>query len=80
MIKAELVVSSPNAEVFLSSLRPEVGREFSRTCTEVSGSNGTMSVSITADDTTAMRAALNSCLECIKVIESIDKITKVKNE
>lgn len=77
MLSAELRIESPYAEAILSSLRPEAGRELPRTHVSVSGSGNTASVSIEAKDTTAMRAALNSYLGCIRITEEISKIAKV---
>lgn len=77
MLSARLRIESPDAEAILSSLKPEAGRELPRTHVEVSGSGTSALVSIDANDTTAMRAALNSYLGCIRITEEISKITKV---
>ena len=77
MLSARLRVDSPDSEAIASSLRPEAGRELPRTHAEISCSGGTVTVSIDAKDTTAMRAALNSYLGCIRITEDISKITKV---
>ena len=77
MLSARLRVDSPDSGAIASSLMPEAGRELPRTHVEVSYSDGTVLVSIDAKDTTAMRAALNSYLGCIRITEDISKITKV---
>lgn len=76
MISAELRIDSADAETILSSLRPETGRELPRTHVETSGSGNTAVISIRSTDTTAMRAALNSYLGCIRITEEIRKITR----
>ena len=77
MLSARLRVDSPDSGAIASSLKPEAGRELPRTHVEVSCSEGTVLVSIDAKDTTAMRAALNSYLGCIRITEDISKIAKV---
>ena len=78
MLSARLRVDSPDAGAIASSIMPEAERELPRTHVEISCSEGTVLVSIDAKDTTAMRAALNSYLGCIRITEDISKITKVK--
>ena len=77
MLSARLRVDSPDAGAIESSLRPESERELPRTHVEISRSDDVVTVSIDAKDTTAMRAALNSYLGCIRITEDISKITKV---
>ena len=77
MLSARLRIDSPDAGAIVSSLTPEAGRELPRTHVEVSYSGGAALVSIDAKDSTAMRAALNSYLGCIRITEDISKITKV---
>ena len=77
MLSARLRVDSPYAREIASSIMPEAERELPRTHVEISCSEGSVTVSIDAKDTTAMRAALNSYLGCIRITEDISKITKV---
>ena len=77
MISAELRIISADADTILSSLRPETGRELLRTHAEAFGSGNEAVIRIVSSDTTAMRAALNSYLGCIRITEDISKITKV---
>ena len=77
MLSARLRIDSPDSGAIASSLAPETGRELPRTHVEVSCDDGIALVSIDAKDTTAMRAALNSYLGCIRITEDISKITKV---
>ena len=78
MLSARLRIVSPDAGAIASSLMPEAGRELSRTTVGISRSGDEVLVSIDAKDTTAMRAALNSYLGCVRITEDISKITKVK--
>lgn len=78
MIEAELRMTGAVAEIAVPTISPEAGRELPRTETEIQQVNGGAVIRITATDTTAMRAAINSYLECIRVIEDIDNLTKVR--
>lgn len=77
MLSAKIRINSPDAGTILSSLRPEAGRELPRTHVTVSGSDDSVLLTIDATDATAMRAALNSYLGCIRITEDIGKIAKV---
>lgn len=78
MLHATLRINSADADAILKSLKPETGRELPRTRVRVSGEGEETVIEIEADDTSAMRAALNSYLGCIKVTEDIGKMVKVK--
>ena len=78
MIEAELRITGTVANVAVPTISPEAGRELPRTETKIELSGDEAVIRITATDTTAMRAAINSYLECIRVIEDIDNLTKVK--
>ena len=78
MIEAELRITGAVANVAVPTISPEAGRELPRTETKIELSDDGTLIKITATDTTAMRAAINSYLECIRVIEDIDNLTKVK--
>lgn len=77
MLSAEIKIVSDESDAIISSLKPEAARELPRTRVNVGkdGKNGI--VRIVAEDTTAMRAALNSYLGCIRIAENVGKITKV---
>lgn len=60
----------------VSSLRPEARRDLLRTHTEIRMEGEKAVLTIDAADTSAMRAALNSFLECVMITENIEKITK----
>jgi KEOPS complex subunit Pcc1 len=77
MIEAELRLSGPVAKVAVPTISPEAGRELPRTETKISFEGDAAVIRIKATDTTAMRAAVNSYLECVRVIEDIGNLTKV---
>ena len=76
MLRAVLRVSG--ADTAAEALGPESGRELPRTRASVSSEGGETVVRIEADDTYAMRAALNSYLECVIVVQSVEHIAKVR--
>ncbi|MCL2142910.1 MAG: hypothetical protein FWH44_01430 [Methanomassiliicoccaceae archaeon] len=73
MMSAVLTVTG-NADVILSSLLPETGRELPRTETNISCYGDTVTVRVIAQDASAMRAALNSYLGWIRITEDIGKM------
>ncbi|AMK14313.1 hypothetical protein AUP07_1276 [methanogenic archaeon mixed culture ISO4-G1] len=77
MITAELRINGPAAPVAVPTISPEAGRELPRTETRVELRGEEALIHIKATDTTAMRAAVNSYLECVRVIQDIGKLTKV---
>jgi KEOPS complex subunit Pcc1 len=76
MYTAEIRISSDDAASVVSALGPEAGRELPRTKACVRMENMTGVIDLTAADASAMRAALNSYLECIRITEDISKITR----
>ncbi len=78
MIEAVLRIDGGIAQVAIPTIAPEAGRELPRTETQIQLSGDEALITIRATDTTAMRAAINSYLECIRVIEDIDNLTKVR--
>jgi KEOPS complex subunit Pcc1 len=77
MIEAELRIKGAAAPVAVPTISPEAGRELPRTETSIEQVGDEAVIHIKATDTTAMRAAVNSYLECIRVIEDIGNLTKV---
>lgn len=71
MLRACLRIVTPDASVMLASLQPELGRELPRTRVSATIANGELVMHIEADDTTSMRAALNSYLGWMKISEDI---------
>ena len=78
MLSARITIDGRTAVSVLPSMGPEAGRELSRTETRLSAEDGKAVVEITAADTSAMRAALNSHLECIHVIQDIGELTEMR--
>lgn len=79
MLRATLRLTGPVASSTVPTVSPEAGRELPRTETRIGMDGDDAVIDITATDATAMRAALNSYLECIRVIEDIGNLTKVRN-
>ncbi len=78
MLSAKLTIQGPAASVAVPAIAPEAGRELPRTETSIGLNDGVAVIDITAADTSAMRAALNSYLECIRIIEDIESLTEMK--
>lgn len=78
MLKATLRMEDATADAAVESIRPESGRELPRTRSSVDMAEGAAVISIEAADTSAMRAALNSYLECIAVVQKVEHIAKVR--
>jgi len=76
MLRAELRIEGLSADTAVAAISPEAGRELPRTSTEILQEDGAAVIRITASDTSAMRAAVNSYLECIKVVEDIGDLTR----
>ncbi len=71
-------MDGPVADATVRSIGPESGRELPRTQSRVSMVDGEAVISIEATDVSAMRAALNSYLECIIVVQNVEHIAKVR--
>lgn len=76
MPTAVLTIDGPGASNAVTSIEPETHRDLLRTHVEIGMADGKAVMTIDAEDTSAMRAALNSFLECLTVTENIEKITK----
>lgn len=74
MLSAALTVEG-DADVILSTLSPEIGRELPRTDTNIILENDTVTIRVSAKDVSAMRAALNSYLGWIRITEDIKKMS-----
>jgi KEOPS complex subunit Pcc1 len=74
MLSAVLTVDG-DADVILSTLSPEIGRELPRTDTNISRDNDAVIIKVEAKDASAMRAALNSYLGWIRITENIKEMT-----
>ena len=78
MLTAVIRITSDDVDSVVATIRPESGRDLPRTKTNIRSENGSGIIEIIASDVSAMRAALNSNLECIRITEEIGKITKVR--
>ncbi len=76
MFTAEIKITSDDAESIIASIGPEAGRELPRTKADVGFEKGTGTIRLSATDASAMRAALNSYLECVRITEDIGRITR----
>jgi len=76
MFEAEIRITSDDAPSVISALSPEAGRELPRTKARARMEGGAGVITLSASDASAMRAALNSYLECIRITEDIGRITR----
>ena len=78
MLSAMITIDGDAARTVIPAMGPEAGRELPRTETRLSEEDGRTVIEVRAADTSAMRAALNSHLECIRVIQDIEDLTEMK--
>lgn len=78
MLSARITIDGDAARTVIPAMGPEAGRELPRTETRLSEEDGSTVIEVHAADTSAMRAALNSHLECIRVIQDIEDLTEMK--
>ncbi len=62
MRRATIVLSGPEAGVVYEALRPETGRDVPKARVVMRSAPGRLTLTIDADDTGALRAAVNSYL------------------
>ena len=62
MRRATITFAGPDARVVYESLRPEAGRDVPKARVSLRASPGRVALTIVADDTGALRAAVNSYL------------------
>ena len=78
MLSARITINGDAARTVIPAMGPEAGRELPRTETRLAEDDGRTVIEVRAADTSAMRAALNSHLECIRVIQDIEDLTEMK--
>ena len=66
-MRATVTYEGPGAAVLRASLAPEAGREIPRSRVSVRGAGGVAEVVVDAEDSSALRAALNSYLRWAQV-------------
>jgi len=69
-----VITADDDANVILSVLSPEIGRELPRTDTNITRDNDTVTITVKAKDVSAMRAAMNSYLGWIRITENIKEM------
>jgi KEOPS complex subunit Pcc1 len=74
MLSAVLRVTG-GADVILSTLSPEIGRELPRTESDITRNGDMVTIKVLAKDPSAMRAALNSYLGWIRITENIREMS-----
>jgi len=62
MRRATIVLSGPEAVVVYQALRPETGRDVPKARVSMRSARNRLTLTIDADDTSALRAAVNSYL------------------
>ena len=62
MRRATITFAGPDAKVVYESLRPEAGRDVPKARVSLRAVRGRVTLTIDADDTSALRAAVNSYL------------------
>jgi len=62
MRRATIVLSGPEAVVVYQALRPETGRDVPKARVSMRSARNRLTLTIDADDTNALRAAVNSYL------------------
>ena len=62
MRRATIVLSGPEAGVVYEALRPETGRDVPKARVAMRSAPGRLTLTVDADDTGALRAAVNSYL------------------
>jgi KEOPS complex subunit Pcc1 len=73
MFRAVLAVSSPYASNVAQAIGPEAGREIPRTRADVRRSGGSLTLTLEADDLSALRAALNSYIRWMSIAEKMSE-------
>lgn len=72
MRRAEIVLSGGNAELVQRALAPETGRDLPRTKVSVIKEGKKITLRIEAEDTSALRAALNSYLRWAALASAVN--------
>src|SRR2546426_9222350 len=78
MRRATIVLSGPDAGVVYEALRPETGREVPKARVAMRPGPGRLTLTIDADDTSALRAAVNSYLRWADVAARVRHEVKAR--
>ncbi|HEY7587708.1 MAG TPA: KEOPS complex subunit Pcc1 [Thermoplasmata archaeon] len=76
MPRATILLEGPEASVVREALAPEAGRDVPKARVRVSGSKVRTRIEIVADDTSALRAAVNSYLRWADVAARVRREVK----
>ena len=76
MRRATIVLSGPEARVVYEALRPETGRDVPKARVAMRSAPGRLTLTIDADDTGALRAAVNSYLRWADVAARVRREVK----
>lgn len=71
MPRATITLEGPEASVVRQALAPEAGRDVPKARVAVAGSGRTVTITIDAEDTSALRAAVNSYLRWSDVAANV---------
>lgn len=75
MPSAVLRTNSEAGAVY-AALEPEIRRALPRTETSISREGDSVTITVTAADTSSLRASVNSLLECLTVTQRISSVAK----
>jgi tRNA threonylcarbamoyladenosine modification (KEOPS) complex Pcc1 subunit len=67
--RAELTIRTRNAAAVQGALSPEMSERVPRTCVEVVGGDGEVTIRVEAEDLASLRAALNSYIRWADVAQ-----------
>lgn len=76
MRRASITIEGEEADAIRRSLAPEAGRDVPKARVSVSGGSGRVVVRIDADDTSALRAAVNSYLRWADVAARVRRAVR----
>lgn len=74
MIRATFRMETGDADTLLSAVSPETFRELPRSRVTASAEDGSLVLEIVAEDSSAMRATLNSYLGCVRIAQEIKTV------
>ena len=76
MRRVSITLDGPEAEVVRRALAPEAGRDVPKARVAMSGRGRRLTITIDADDTSALRAAVNSYLRWADVAARVHREVK----
>jgi KEOPS complex subunit Pcc1 len=76
MRRATITFSGPDARVVYRALQPEAGRDLPKARVSMRSAGDRMTLTIDADDTSALRAAVNSYLRWADVASRVSRVVK----